>query len=141
MKNPSRPNVVFILVDNIGWRDFGVYGGLTATPRIDASAFMLGKSKTTGRESYLFFGPDAGPMSVKWKNIKVIFRYANSFETPYWPRVYDLSSDPHEDYNLMVYKLDMTWMLGAALKYVADYQQSVAEHPNIKPGEDFTGYS
>lgn len=111
---------------------------------IDASAFMLGKSQTTGRESYLFFGPDGGPMSVKWKNIKVIFRYADSFETPietpYWPRVYDLTSDPHEDYNLMVYKMDMTWMLGAALKFVAEYQKSVGEYHNIKPGEDFTGY-
>jgi arylsulfatase len=111
---------------------------------IDASSFMLGKSKATGRESYLFFGPDAGAMSVKWKNIKVIFRYAESFETPietpYWPRVYDLTSDPHEDYNLMVYKLDMTWMLGPALKAVADYQKSVTEYSNIKPGEDFKGY-
>jgi arylsulfatase len=111
---------------------------------IDASAFMLGTSMTTGRDAYLFFGPDAGPMSVKWENIKVILRYAESFETPietpYWPRVYDLSSDPHEDYNLMVYKMDMTWMLGAALKFVAEYQKSVAAFPNIKPGEDFKGY-
>ena len=111
---------------------------------IDASEFLLGRSKTTGREMYLFFGPDAGPMSVKWGNIKVILRYADSFEspieTPYWPRVYDLSSDPHEDYNIMVYKMDMTWMLGHALKPVADYQKSVAEYPNIKPGEDFKGY-
>jgi arylsulfatase len=111
---------------------------------IDASAFMIGKSETTGRDSYLFFGPDGGPMSVKWKNIKVIFRYAESFETPidkpYWPRVYDLTSDPHEDFNLMVYKLDMTWMLGPAIKVVADFEKSAAEFPNIKPGEGFTGY-
>ncbi len=84
-------------------------------------------------------------MSVKWKNIKVILRYAESFETPietpYWPRVYDLTSDPHEDYNLMLYKLDMTWMLGAALKFVAEYQKSVAAFPNIKPGEEFKGYN
>jgi arylsulfatase len=110
----------------------------------DASAFMLGTSTTTGRDAYLFFGPDAGPMSVKWKNVKVVFRYAESFETPietpYWPRVYDLTSDPHEDHNLMVYKLDMTWMLGAALKFVGEYQKSLAEYPNIKPGEEFKGY-
>ena len=30
MNDQSRPNVVFILADNIGWGDFGVYGGLTA---------------------------------------------------------------------------------------------------------------
>ena len=40
----------------------------------------------------------------------------------------------------MVYKMDMTWMLGAALKSVAEYQKSVAAFPNIKPGEEFEGY-
>jgi arylsulfatase len=112
---------------------------------VDASAFMLGTSKTTGRESYLFFGPDSGPMSVKWRNVKVIFRYADSFskpiEKPYWPLVYDLSSDPHEDHNIMADKMDMTWMLGPAAKFVADYEQSLAKFPNIKPGEDFKGYT
>ncbi len=34
----SNPIVVFILADNIGWGDFGVYGGTTTTPRIDALA-------------------------------------------------------------------------------------------------------
>ena len=34
----TKPNVVFILADNVGWGDFGVYGGLTATPRIDSLA-------------------------------------------------------------------------------------------------------
>lgn len=34
----DKPNVVFILVDNVGYGDFGVYGGTTATPRIDELA-------------------------------------------------------------------------------------------------------
>ena len=34
----SKPNIVFILVDNVGWGDFGVYGGTTPTPRIDKLA-------------------------------------------------------------------------------------------------------
>src|SRR5215471_13260626 len=33
-----KPNVVFILVDNVGWGDLGVYGGVTPTPRIDKLA-------------------------------------------------------------------------------------------------------
>ena len=33
-----KPNVVFILVDNVGWGDFGVYGGTMPTPRIDKLA-------------------------------------------------------------------------------------------------------
>jgi Sulfatase len=33
-----KPNIVFVLVDNIGWGDFGCYGGDTPTPRIDELA-------------------------------------------------------------------------------------------------------
>src|SRR5215469_11312634 len=36
--SPKRPNIVFVLVDNVGWGDFSVYGGTTRTPRIDALA-------------------------------------------------------------------------------------------------------
>ena len=34
----ERPNIVFILCDNVGWGDFAVYGGSTPTPRIDKLA-------------------------------------------------------------------------------------------------------
>ena len=34
----SKPNVVFILVDNTGWGDLSVYGGTVPTPRIDSIA-------------------------------------------------------------------------------------------------------
>src|SRR5271167_832003 len=34
----KKPNVVFILVDNVGWGNFGVYGGTIPTPRIDKLA-------------------------------------------------------------------------------------------------------
>src|SRR5271168_3294084 len=33
-----QPNIVFILVDNVGWGNFGVYGGTVPTPRIDKMA-------------------------------------------------------------------------------------------------------
>jgi arylsulfatase A-like enzyme len=32
------PNIVFILVDNVGWGNFGAYGGTIPTPRIDKCA-------------------------------------------------------------------------------------------------------
>src|SRR5262249_58400967 len=32
----TKPNVVFILVDNVGWGDFSSYGGTVPTPRIDS---------------------------------------------------------------------------------------------------------
>jgi arylsulfatase len=33
-----KPNIVFILVDNVGWSNFQVYGGTVPTPRIDKLA-------------------------------------------------------------------------------------------------------
>jgi arylsulfatase A-like enzyme len=38
MSAQAKPNIVFILCDNVGWGDFSVYGGITPTPRIDALA-------------------------------------------------------------------------------------------------------
>jgi len=34
----KKPNIVFILCDNVGWGDFSCYGGNTPTPRIDKFA-------------------------------------------------------------------------------------------------------
>src|SRR3979490_1645467 len=34
----KKPNVVFILVDNVGWGNIGVYGGTIPTPRLDKLA-------------------------------------------------------------------------------------------------------
>jgi hypothetical protein len=67
-------------------------------------------------------------MSVKWHNMKVVLRYCEGIDqpilTPSWPMVFDLASDPGEQYNIMDTKLDMGWMVGVALKFVADYQKS-----------------
>jgi len=34
----SRPNVILILVDDMGWSDIGSYGGDIPTPNLDALA-------------------------------------------------------------------------------------------------------
>jgi arylsulfatase len=110
----------------------------------DASDFLLGKSPTTGSDSYLFFGPDGGPMSVKWKTYKILFRYCEDIEkplvTPQLPMIYDLSSDPHEDWNIIKTRLDTDWLLTPAMKVLMAFEASVKKYPNIKPGEDFKGY-
>ena len=38
MAADNKPNIVFVLLDNIGWGTFGVYGGTIPTPRIDKFA-------------------------------------------------------------------------------------------------------
>ena len=53
---------------------------------VDASAFLLGDSEKTGRETLVFFGPDGSLMSSKWRNIKVVFRYSDGIDQPRrWP--------------------------------------------------------
>ncbi|HEX3872377.1 MAG TPA: arylsulfatase, partial [Pirellulales bacterium] len=37
-KTPPRPNVVFILADDLGWSDLGCYGGEIETPNVDRLA-------------------------------------------------------------------------------------------------------
>ena len=54
--------------------------------------------------------------------------------------MYDLSSDPHEDSNLWWTDLTIGWMLAPNFKLIGEYERSVKEYPNIKVGEDFTGY-
>jgi arylsulfatase len=114
---------------------------------IDASAFMLGKSDATGRDSYMFFGIDGELMSIKWKIYKTIFRYTETpfagekpYIKPQFPMIYDLSSDPHEDNNLLLSDLTVGWMLAPDFKLIGEYQRSLKEYPNIKVGEDFKGY-
>jgi len=133
----------------------GMVGASNLVPKdrpidgIDASPFMLGKSGSTGRDSYMLFDTDAQLMSIKWKIYKTIFRYTEAeprpameqpYVTPELPMIYDLSSDPHEDNNLFYSDLTCGWILGPDFKIIGAYERSVKQFPNIKPGEDFKGY-
>jgi arylsulfatase A-like enzyme len=98
---------------------------------IDASKFMLGQSATTGRDHVIYYGSDAAVMSVKWRTMKIVFRYTESASgpivKPQWPLIFDLIDDPNEEWDLMAKRLDAL-------------QQSAARYPHIKPGEEFNGY-
>jgi arylsulfatase A-like enzyme len=114
---------------------------------VDASAFMLGKSDTTGRDSYTYTFSDGKPMSVKWNHYKIIFRYVKDMPSaeagiiePPFPMVFDLSVDPHEDLNIGLSVGTVGWLMGVALAGLIKFEQSVAKYPNIKPGQEFEGY-
>lgn len=111
---------------------------------IDAAEFLLGTSSKTGRDHIVYFGSDAGVMSVKWKTMKIVLRYSEStsgpITKPQWPLVFDLIDDPAEEWDLIEKRLDCAWVLRPVAEHIGALAASAAKFPNIKPGQDFTGY-
>ena len=54
--------------------------------------------------------------------------------------VFDLGSDPAERNSLFDCKMDIGWEMAVVLPPVFQYETSFAQYPNIKPGQEFTGY-
>jgi hypothetical protein len=57
------------------------------------------------------------------------------------PLVFDLIDDPNEEWDLIEKRLDGAWVVGPVAQRLGALQQSKARYPNIRPGEDFTGYT
>jgi arylsulfatase A-like enzyme len=112
---------------------------------LDASAFLLGQNPTTGRDHVIYFGSDAGVMSVKWKTMKVVFRYSEGTSAPIikpqWPLVFDLIDDPVEEWDLIEKRLDCAWVFAPVAARLSSLQESAGRYPHIKPGQEFGGYS
>ena len=54
---------------------------------------------------------------------------------PQLPMMCDLSSDPHQDFNLWWTDLTQGWILAPDFGIIAGYERTVKEYPNIKVGE------
>ena len=84
-------------------------------------------------------------MSVKWRTMKVVFRYAETFSgaiiKPQIPMMFDLIDDPGEQRDMFTTRMDCGWVLLPVFERLGAFQQSVARYPNIKPGQDFSGYT
>lgn len=93
MSKPSRPNLIFILADDLGYADLGCYGGKdrhgrSVSPNIDRMAegglrFTRGYSNSsvcsptrfalaTGRWQYRLRGAAEEPMTGAWRGDKVV---------------------------------------------------------------------
>lgn len=111
---------------------------------VDASAYLLGESKTTGRDHVLYYGSDAQLMSAKWRTMKIVFRYTESTSgpiiKPQWPLVFDLLDDPNEEWDLIEKRLDCVWVMGPVVERMGALAKSAQRYPHIKPGEEFKGY-
>jgi arylsulfatase len=111
---------------------------------VDSSDLLLGSSDKSNRDHVLFYGSDGGIMSVKWKTMKVVFRYAESTSgpiiKPQWPMIFDLIDDPTEEWDLIEKRLDCGWVIAPVAQRIGALTKSTATYPNIKPGQEFEGY-
>jgi arylsulfatase A-like enzyme len=111
---------------------------------IDSSDLLLGHSDNSGRDHVLFYGSDGEILSVKWKTMKVVFRYAESTSgaiiRPQLPLVFDLIEDPKEAWDLVQMRMDCAWVTAPAIQRIGALLKSTAKYPNIKPGQEFEGY-
>jgi arylsulfatase A-like enzyme len=111
---------------------------------VDASAFLLGDSATTGRDHVIYYGSDGDVMSVKWRTMKAVLRYSESTSgpiiKPQWPLIFDLIDDPVEEWDLIEKRLDCGWVLRPVAERLGALARSANRYPHIHPGEDFTGY-
>ncbi len=111
---------------------------------VDQSAFLLGEQEMSAREHVVTYVGDR-VFSVKWRNMKVHFLTAEStfseIKIHTFPQVYDIKEDPAESFELWGNEgFAHAWVMTPVTKIMADLQTSMAEFPNIKPGEDFGGY-
>jgi arylsulfatase A-like enzyme len=110
---------------------------------VDQTDVLTGKSAMGHRESLLtFIGPDL--VAARWKQWRIYFKdmsqtgtgqqkiggmWANS-ASMYYPKIYNIEMDPHEDLQLPNYM----WAGEPAFKAVMEYEASVRKYPNPPSG-------
>ena len=119
---------------------------------VDQTAVLFGKSQVGARDSLLtFIGPDL--VAVRWKQWRLYFKdmpltgsgpqmlggmYASS-SSMYYPKVYNIEMDPHEDLN--VGGINLWPMVYGGYKPIMEYTESLKKYPNPPAGNltNFTG--
>ncbi|MCP4381384.1 MAG: sulfatase-like hydrolase/transferase [Hyphomicrobiales bacterium] len=112
---------------------------------LDQSAFVLGGQEESRREHVLYFiGEDL--FAVKWRTFKIHLKTAETMWSPLqehmFPPVYDVRNDPGEDNDLMKQSLfAYSWVYSPMNKILGELGKSIHTYPNIKPGQEFDGYT
>jgi len=124
-----------------------IVGGKLPTDRaidgVDQTDVLTGKSAMGNRESLLtFIGPDI--VAARWKQWRIYFKdmaltgsgqqmlggMFGSAAPMYYPKIYNIEVDPHEDLQLPNY----LWAAGPVFKVVQEYEASVRKYPNPPAG-------
>ena len=116
---------------------------------VDQTAALTGKSEMGARDSLLtFIGPDM--VALRWKQWRLYLKEMHmtggshdmngglnvSSSNLYYPKVFNIEMDPHEDLELSGIHL---WTLEFAYKPVKEYLESLKKYPN-PPAPDLTNF-
>jgi arylsulfatase A-like enzyme len=117
---------------------------------VDQTAVLSGKSEMGARESLLtFIGPDL--VAVRWKQWRIYLKDMHQTGTGsqmlggmyvsngamWFPKIYNIEMDPHEDLNIGA---NFLWAAGPAFKAIKEYEASVKKYPN-PPSSNLTNFA
>jgi len=58
-----------------------------------------------------------------------------------FPQVFDIKEDPKENFELCGNEgYAHAWVMGPVAKILGELNASIQKHPNVRPGQNFTGY-
>ena len=101
---------------------------------VDQLDFFTGKQKTSNREGFIIYNND-DVYGYKWRNWKMhLVELENMNSEPMKlnvPRVYNLISDPKEEYNIAS---EVTWVLPVLFPKIIEFQKTLVEEPPIQLG-------
>ena len=101
---------------------------------VDQLDFFLGNQEKSNREGFIIYNND-DVYGYKWRNWKlhlVELENMNSEPMPLnVPRVYNLITDPKEEYNLAS---EATWTLPVLFNKIVEFQKTLAEEPPSQLG-------
>ena len=96
--------------------------------------FLTGKQKKSNLEGFIVYNND-DIYGYKWRNWKMhLFELENMNSEPMQlnvPRIYNLITDPKEEYNLAS---EATWVLPVLFKKIVEFQKTLVEEPPIQLG-------
>ena len=111
---------------------------------IDQSNFLLGEQDKSNREYIVTYVGDR-VFAVKWRTLKVHFYTAEGTFSPIvehtFPQVFDIKNDPGETRELFQAEgYSHLWVTKPVMEILTGLAVSQQKFPNIKPGQDFSGY-
>jgi arylsulfatase A-like enzyme len=111
---------------------------------INQANFILGKQEQSNRDHIVTYVGN-NVFSVKWRTLKVHFFTAEGTFAPIvqhtFPQVYDIKNDPGETRELWQSEgYSHLWVMQPVMEILSELASSQQQYPNIKPGQEFSGY-